>query len=337
MTRRSAQPLATIPTGPLQTIEEKREQQKPKIDENPLTAFFRKSKLSLTLPSHGKWYTNTSITYDSTGQLPVFAMTASDDIKLRTGDATLSGKNIYDVIQSCIPNISQPEIIPSIDIDAILLAIRIASYGAEFDFSVSVPNTTLTKTITLNATDLLKEISTRTDVWDEEITIEDETGQSLYLEIHPISLENLFATSKNIFMLRRSLAKNFDQDENIKDETLFSSSINTLTTSAIDLLCSSVKKLQITNNNGQIALLLDAANPQDEKQIKQTIHQLDIAYFNSIRDHIDNQRKKYMFTTTTQESTQKEIEAGAPTSWVAELSFMGSDFLPESKSLTSSF
>ena len=93
----------------------------------------------MTLPSRGQWYPKNGLSYDSSGKVPVFAMNASDDIKFRTGDATMSGKNIYEVIQSCIPNITEPENIPHIDIDSILLAIRVASYGAEFEFSVSVP------------------------------------------------------------------------------------------------------------------------------------------------------------------------------------------------------
>ena len=333
MTKRSTQFPTAIPTGPLQTIQEKTAQSIVEQQGNPLAAFFRKSKLSLTLPSHGKWYPKNSLTYDTNGKLPVFAMNASDDIKFRTGDATMTGQNIYVVIKSCVPNINQPNVIPHIDIDSILLAIRVASYGPDFDFSVSVPNTTLVRTIKLDANQLLTEIASRQDKWDEDITIEDETGQTLSLVVYPIQLEQLFIASKNIFMLRRTLSKNFDKDENIKDEASFSTSMNNLTTSAIDLLCSSIKKLVLTSPTGNILLTLDADNPQDAAQIKQTIHQLDIEYFNAIRDHIDIQRKKYVFLSPEQKSTDKEIEAGAPETWVAELTFMGSNFLPEPKNI----
>ena len=335
MTRRSAQPM--IPTGNLPTIEEKQEQQKPKTSENPnpLATFFRKSKLNLTLPSHGKWYPSGSIIFDTTGSLPVYAMNANDDIKMRTGDATMSGKNVYEVVQSCVPNIIKPELIPHIDIDAILLAIRVASYGPKFDFIVQVPKTTLTRAIQVDANKLLSDVSTRKNMWDEEITITDEiTGQSLYLVVHPVPMKNLFATSKNIYMLRKSLSKNLDQDENIKDESSFSTNMNSLAINAIDLLCSSIKVLQVNDPSGQIILALDSSSPQDEIQIKQTIHQLDIEYFNSLREHIDNQRQKYAFFSDEQISTPEEIKAGAPEKWIAELTFMGSDFLPETKSLT---
>jgi hypothetical protein len=182
-----------IPTGPLKTIQEKNEQQIQKQSENPLASFFRKSKLSLTLPSHGKWYPKNGLAFDSNGKLSVFAMNATDDIKFRTGDATMSGNNIYEVVKSCIPNIVDPSMIPHVDIDTILLAIRVASYGSEFDFSVSVPNTTLTKIIKIDAISLLDEISTRSDKWDEEIKIENQTGQIMDLIVTPVPLKNLFS------------------------------------------------------------------------------------------------------------------------------------------------
>src|SRR5271166_1934868 len=108
MTTRTKQFPTTVPTGPLKTFQPKTEQ--PGTTANPLTSFFRKSKLPLLLPSRGQWYPKNSLNYDISGQLPVFAMNATDDIKLRTGDATMSGKNIYEVIQSCIPSITQEKI-----------------------------------------------------------------------------------------------------------------------------------------------------------------------------------------------------------------------------------
>jgi hypothetical protein len=322
-----------IPTGPLKTIQEKTEQQKPKTPENPLSAFFRKSKMSLILPSHGNWYPKNGLTFDASGKLPVFAMNATDDIKFRTGDATMSGNNIYEVVKSCIPNISDPSMIPHVDIDSILLAIRVASYGPEFDFSVSVPNTTFTRTIKIDSIQLLNDISSRADKWDDEVRIEDETGQAMELIVNPVPLKNLFGVSKNIFILRRALTKNFDGDENIKDEASFSANMNELALCALNLLGTSIRKMAISDPSGNVLLSLDAANPQDEVQIKQTVQKLDVGYFNAIRDHIDSQRKKYAFFTPEQTSTPEEISAGAPHTWTAELTFMGSNFLPEVKTM----
>ncbi len=299
-------------------------------ESNPLSSFFRKSKLSITLPSKGKWYPEGILVLNDSGELDIYAMTASDDIKFRTGDATLSGQNIYDVIKSCAPGILKPEVIPHIDIDTILLAIRTASYGGEFDFTVSVPNTTMTKVIRLNSHQLLSSVAKRAESWDEEIIIEDETGQKLFLIVTPIPISNLFHTSKTIYQHRMALNSSLDAGEGIKDEAAFISSLNNLSKSSIDLLCSSIKQLKIIDKNGNELISLSDSNPQDSVKIISTINEIDIAYFNAIRNHIDEQRKKYTFYSPKQISTQEELLAGATKEWTAELTFMGSNFLPNS-------
>ena len=88
--------------------------------------------------------------------------------------------------------------------------------------------------------------------------------------------------------------------------------------------------LKDLDNN--ITLALDCSKPQDAAQISKLIRNLDIEYFNAIRNHIEEQRKKYAFFSETQTSTPHEIAAGAPESWTAELTFIGSNFLPEQNS-----
>jgi hypothetical protein len=109
--------------------------------------------------------------------------------------------------------------------------------------------------------------------------------------------------------------------------------MNELAICALNLMATSIKKITITDPSGNILLLLDSSNPQDDIQIKQMVQNLDIGYFNAIRNHIDSQRKKYTFFSPIQISTIEEITAGAPQTWTAELTFMGSSFLPEVKTM----
>lgn len=297
-------------------------------ENNPLTSFFRKSKLSLQLPSKGRWYPHESLILDNNGGVEVFAMTASDDIKFRTGDITQSGKSTYDLIRSCLPGILNPGIIPSVDIDHIWLAIRLASYGPEFEFKVTVPGTNLTRTVKLDIKNLLTEKFSEN--WDNELSIEDENGQKLTINITPITLENLFSTNKNITRQKKVLNKSFDQDENIIDDNSFLNTVNELTNTAIELLCSSIQTLSFEDADGK-GFTLDASNPQERKQIDNTIQNLDVEYFNAIRDHLEKQRKKFTLLTPIQASTKEEIAAGAELCWQAEIIFAGSNFLPNAK------
>jgi hypothetical protein len=66
-------------------------------------------------------------------------MTARDEITIRTPDALLNGQGVVDVIESCMPNIKDAWKMPSVDVDYVLLNIRIASYGNNMEFDSNCP------------------------------------------------------------------------------------------------------------------------------------------------------------------------------------------------------
>jgi len=109
------------------------------ISNNPLSQYFRQPAIYIKLPSQGKYYPPGALDMPQTGDLPVLPMTAIDEITYRTPDALFSGQAVINVIQSCVPNIKDAWSIPSIDIDTILVAIRIASYGHEMEFATQCP------------------------------------------------------------------------------------------------------------------------------------------------------------------------------------------------------
>jgi hypothetical protein len=98
---------------------------------NPLASFFRQPKIYVSLPSKGEFYPQGSLVKTPNNEYPVFAMTARDELLFKTPDALMNGIATREVITSCIPNILDPWQIPSLDVDAVLSAIRIATYGEE--------------------------------------------------------------------------------------------------------------------------------------------------------------------------------------------------------------
>lgn len=107
---------------------------------NPLTKFFRQPAIYLKLPSKGAFWPNDAIELPLTGEIPVYPLTTKDEIILRTPDALLNGEGVVEVIQSCCPNIKDAWRTPSVDVDAILIAIRIASYGSNFEQDTKCPH-----------------------------------------------------------------------------------------------------------------------------------------------------------------------------------------------------
>lgn len=107
---------------------------------NPLRAWFRQPAIYMRLPSNGEYWPNDAITIPQNGELPVLPMTALDEISYRTPDALFNGQAVVDVIQSCIPAIANAWVTPSMDINSILVSIRIASYGHEMELTSKCPD-----------------------------------------------------------------------------------------------------------------------------------------------------------------------------------------------------
>ena len=106
---------------------------------NPLRQYFRQPAIYIKLPSSGQFYPPGTLTLTETNELPVYPMTAIDEIMYKTPDALFNGQATVNVIQSCIPNITNAWGVPAMDVDTILVAIRIASYGHEMEFGTKCP------------------------------------------------------------------------------------------------------------------------------------------------------------------------------------------------------
>lgn len=95
---------------------------------NPLQQYFRQPKVFIGLPSHGVYNKPGTIQGDA-DHMPVFGMTGMDEIIMKTPDALLAGESTVKVIQSCCPSIKDAWDLSVIDLDLVLTAIRIATYG----------------------------------------------------------------------------------------------------------------------------------------------------------------------------------------------------------------
>lgn len=106
---------------------------------NPLSQYFRQPSIYIKLPSEGKFYPPGALDMPPNGELPVLPMTAIDEITYRTPDALYNGSATVSVINSCCPSIRNAWEIPSMDLDTVLIGIRIASYGHEMEFNSTCP------------------------------------------------------------------------------------------------------------------------------------------------------------------------------------------------------
>lgn len=103
---------------------------------NPLAQYYRKPGTYIELPSGGRFYKMPPKLSD-TNELAVYPMTAKDELALKNPDALLNGEALKQVIASVCPDIRDVSEIPAPDIDAILVAMRMTSYGDDMEIDVN--------------------------------------------------------------------------------------------------------------------------------------------------------------------------------------------------------
>lgn len=154
------------------------------MSDNPLKQYFRRPAVYLKLPSSGKGYDEGSIDMPTNGELPVYPMTAIDEITTRTPDALYNGDSVIQLIQSCIPNIKDPWQISALDVDSIFLAIRAASGSGTLEIDTTCPNCKNVATYGLEIPRLLA--SLKSADYDKELQIND-----LYIKFKPIKFKEI--------------------------------------------------------------------------------------------------------------------------------------------------
>lgn len=125
---------------------------------NPLQKYFRQPSLHITLPSRGKFYPASALNLPPTGEVPIYPMTAVDEIKAKTPDALFNGSALADIIGSCVPSITNPWLIPVVDLNALLAAIRLASYGYDMEINSSCPACQFRDAVTIDLRSVLNTI-----------------------------------------------------------------------------------------------------------------------------------------------------------------------------------
>lgn len=108
--------------------------------DNPLRKHFRQPAIYVPLPSQGQYWPSGAVVMPSNNELAVLPMTAIDEITSRTPDALFNGSAVTEIIKSCIPAIRDPWAIPNTDLNTLLVAIRVASYGHQMSINCQCPN-----------------------------------------------------------------------------------------------------------------------------------------------------------------------------------------------------
>ena len=240
---------------------------------NPLANYFRQPKIFIRLPSQGRFYPEGSLDRSAIDEYPVFAMTAKDELMFKTPDALMNGQATVSVIKSCIPAIKDPWQMPSLDLDACLVAIRIATYGDNMDVSATCPNCQTSNDFVMGLIGYLDSVSQF--VYEDTLTI-----GPLLVEIRPYSYKEVSKTAIKTLEQQKIFA--IVNDENISDEEKlerFGSSFLKLTEMTVDVICGCIES--IATPEGTVT---------DKDIIKNFIENTTSEIFNAIKDHVDHMK-----------------------------------------------
>ena len=184
-------------------------------ENSPLAKYYRQPQIYIKLPTGTDYYPEDVVAKTTTGEHPVFPMTANDEILFKTPDALMNGQATVDVIQSCMPNIKDAWQIKSYDIDTILIAIRIATYGETMDLQFNVPKINTQEQHTLNLPAALEEIKKEKIV--SEIKLKDglkfDTQALTYRDMTQTSLQTFQQQKHHLYLLHstRSMQCSYQQ------------------------------------------------------------------------------------------------------------------------------
>lgn len=241
---------------------------------NPLAMFMRQPKIYIRLPSNGEYWPTGSLDISETGDYPVFSMTAQDEMLLKIPDALMSGQAVVDVIQHCMPNIKNAWDTPSIDIDVILIAIRLATYGEMMKTPIKLGGVEMDYVVDLrNVMDSLQSRIT----WVPYIPINDE----LTLFVKPVNYKQLSQAALQTFETQKIIQ--MSNNETISDEDkvkIFKDSFSKLTNITIGTISSTIYKIDSSNGSTD--------NPEF---IKEFIDNVDKEIFDKIQKHLETLRE----------------------------------------------
>ena len=206
---------------------------------NPLSGHFRTPKLYTSLPTGGKFYDDTIVDMPSTNELPVYPMTAKDEIMMKNPDALLNGEAVAQVISSCVPNVKQPRLLVANDVDALLVAIQGATFGDELTVSANCPTCGEQASAVLSTEVVLANM----DNIDKKYEFSTDSG--LLISMKPFSYETSVKAGVANFRSERSLQSISEIDDEIEKIRAFNSNFIELAKLNFDILVDSVNSITV--------------------------------------------------------------------------------------------
>lgn len=250
---------------------------------NPLSQYFRSVKLYTKIPSNGKFYQPGVVDLTESLEVGVLPMTGKDELILKNPDALLNGEALIEVIKSCAPAVKDPRKLLTNDLDALITAIRYATYQDSLEAGVKCPNCEHENTFKL---DLQYALDNMTEL-ENEYVVNLSSGLSVFVKPYsfPDLMKGLHAEFEQAKITKAVRNDLMSEEERSK---VFSNAFKELAVTKFALMCSGIirivdeaKGIDVTDkgfiseflqntDNKSIDLISDLINEINEVGIKRT-------------------------------------------------------------------
>tara|TARA_A100000172_G_C3042666_1_gene111128 strand:+ start:2217 stop:3101 length:885 start_codon:yes stop_codon:yes gene_type:complete len=291
-------------------------------EQNPLKQYFRQPSVHISLPSGGKHWPKDSLQLDESGEIPVYPMTAKDEMLLNTPDALMNGSATVDVIHSCCPAIKNAWHMPVMDLDTILIGIRIASYGETMDAKVTVPKINESQEVQIDLRVMMDQI--------DKSAFEDMFALSngLVVRLKPFSYKQLTDIQLRTYEEQRLIS------------TVGSSNLTAEEKSAkYTEIFSNMTKLTLTNMMDSIhSIKVDGKEVVNPLHIQEFVQNMTSKIAGEIREKISGQNKLGQIKPVKVKALDEHVAKGAPAEFESPITLDNSNFFASrflrSRSLT---
>lgn len=236
--------------------------------------FMRQPKIYIRLPSGGEYWPEGSLEMTETGELPVYSMTAKDELMLKVPDALMNGQAVVDVIQHCIPNIKNAWECPSLDLDMILIAIRLATYGEMMSTPVKFSEDfEMEYQIDLR---VLMDRLTQQITWHDTVPI----SQELTVYVKPLTYKKISQAAIRTFETQKIMQ--VVNDDKLSEEQkikLFKESFKNLSDATLGTITNSISRIDSV-----------AGSTSDPEHIAEFVNNIDKEIFTTIQKHLESLR-----------------------------------------------
>lgn len=241
--------------------------------QNPLRQYFRQFKMYMKIPSGKDYYKPGIVDLTESGEIGILPMTGKDELALKNPDALLNGEALIEVLTSCVPAVKQPRALLTNDIDALITAIRYATYNDALETSLVCPACRHENNFKL---DLQYALDNMTEL-ESEYVVNLDSGLSVF--VRPYAFPELLKALHSQFeQTKLTRAIESEQLSEAQRTEIFSKSFSDIARTKFDLLTAAVEK--VVDESHEL-------NVSDAKHIRDFLQNIDKKSVDKISDLVD--------------------------------------------------